>query len=136
MKLFWRTLENGVMKGICFIPFLKFEYIKTSTLDLYQFSLWKFWKFWACFFKKVTFFDKKVPFLVNIEHCPKFLEYTLSLLYSWYITVIFYLIVPSRFFILPGNQYIILTSKVSNKYHSSKEIFYSGTQPTFNVVNF
>ena len=30
-------------------------------------------------------------------------------------------IVPRRFFILPGNQSLILTSKVSNKCYSSKE---------------
>ena len=29
------------------------------------------------FVKKVPFFHKKVPFLANIEHCCKFLEYAL-----------------------------------------------------------
>ena len=33
--------------------------------------------FGAIFIKKVSFFHKKVPFLANMEHCPKFLEYAL-----------------------------------------------------------
>ena len=34
--------------------------------------------FGAPFSKKVPFFHKKVSFLANIEHCPKFLEYALT----------------------------------------------------------
>ena len=34
--------------------------------------------FGALFSKKVAFFHKKVPFLANIECCPKFLEYALD----------------------------------------------------------
>ena len=33
-------------------------------------------KFGGPFFRKVSFFHEKVSFLANIEHCPKFLEYT------------------------------------------------------------
>ena len=33
--------------------------------------------FGALFSKKVPFFHKKMPFLANIERCPKFLEYAL-----------------------------------------------------------
>ena len=40
------------------------------------------WNFWYPFFfffqQKYSFFHKKVPFPTNIQHCPKFLEYALS----------------------------------------------------------
>ena len=32
-------------------------------------------KFWDHFFQKSGLFYKTVPFLANIERCPKFLEY-------------------------------------------------------------
>ena len=34
------------------------------------------------FFKKVNFFHQKVPFLANIECCPKFLEYAMHCDYT------------------------------------------------------
>ena len=33
--------------------------------------------FGASFSRKVPYFHEKVPFLANIERCPKFLEYVL-----------------------------------------------------------
>ena len=42
------------------------------------------------FFKKVSFFHKKVPFLVNIERCPKFLEYALTIVF---VEMLFFVIV-------------------------------------------
>ena len=40
------------------------------------------WHFWSIFFKKVNFFHQKVPFLANIECCPKFLEYAMHCEYT------------------------------------------------------
>ena len=36
---------------------------------------------WCTFFKKVSFFHTKVPFVANMERYPKFLEYALFMSY-------------------------------------------------------
>ena len=61
-------------------------------------------------------------FIVIFIHC--YINYS-WLLYSTFIYS------SKKFFILLGNQSLILTPKVSNKCYSSKEIFCSVTGPTF-----